>query len=254
MTSTGGPFSNVWQNLCLLRHTPITWVWVVIILGIQTGVVAMGGIEQQPAWSWFGWLGLSREGIFSGKVWQLITYGFLHGSWWHAGLNAVFFILVGSKIEHMAGPAVLVRAALFGIIGGGLAHLILAPGAAGAPLLVGLSGGCMGVLLLLTTLSPQSRMMPLPVSGKSLGWGILIVELTLTLVNPALGVPGGASIGDWLFLHGMGGWFGVAHACHLGGGVAGWLFGRWLLRPRVSLTRLRRDRERREAKVGTRGG
>ncbi|MGL5018156.1 MAG: rhomboid family intramembrane serine protease [Luteolibacter sp.] len=223
-----------------------------MVLGIHAGVVAAGGIDLQPAWSWYERLGLSREGIFSGKVWQLITYGFLHGSWWHVGLNAVFLILVGSRIEHMAGPVVLVKAAVLGIFGGGLAHLILAPGAPGAPLLVGLSGGCMGVLLLLTTLSPQSRMMPLPVSGKSIGLGILIAELALTLVNPALGIPGLSSVGDWLVRHGMGSWFGVAHACHLGGGVAGWLFGRWLLRPRVSLTHLRRDRDRREAKVGNR--
>jgi membrane associated rhomboid family serine protease len=254
MTSTGGPFSNVFQNLCLLRQTPVTWALGAMVLGIQALVVAVGGIDQQPAWSWYEWLGLSREGVLSGKIWQVITYGLLHGSWWHASLNAVFMILVGSRIEHMAGPAVLVKATVLGVLGGGLAHLILAPGAPGAPLLVGLSGGCMGVLLLLTTLSPQSRMMPLPVSGKSVGLGILTAEFALTLVNPALGIPGASSVGGWLVLHGMGGWFGVAHACHFGGGVAGWLFGRWLLRPRVSLTHLRRDRERREAKEGSRSG
>jgi hypothetical protein len=46
----------------------------------------------------------------------------------------------------------------------------------------------------------------------------------------------------------------MGHACHFGGGMAGWLFGRWLLRPRISLERLRRDRERREAKESSRTG
>ena len=32
----------------------------------------------------------------------------------------------------------------------------------------------------------------------------------------------------------------------IGGGLAGWWYGRWLLRPRVTLASLRRDRERRE--------
>jgi membrane associated rhomboid family serine protease len=54
--------------------------------------------------------------------------------------------------------------------------------------------------------------------------------------------------------HGMGTWFDLGHACHFGGGVAGWLYGRWLLRPRVSLERLRRDRERHEAKDAPRVG
>ncbi|MGL4401344.1 MAG: rhomboid family intramembrane serine protease [Luteolibacter sp.] len=254
MTSTGGPFSNVWQNLCLLRQTPVTWMWVVAILGIEALVVAVGGLDQQPAWSWYEWLGLSREGILSGKIWQLVTYGFLHGDWWHTGLNAFFLLLIGSKIEHMAGPLVLVKATFLGILGGGLGHLALAPGAPGSPLLVGLSGGCIGLLILLTTLSPQSRMMPIPVSGRSLGLGILIAELILTLANPALGVPAFSTLGNALVDHGMGGWFKIAHACHLGGGVAGWMLGRWLLRPRVSLTILRRDRERREARDVSRGG
>jgi membrane associated rhomboid family serine protease len=254
MTSTGGPFSNVRQNLSQLRHSPVSWAWFAAILGIEALVAAVGGPDRQPAWSWYEWLGLSREGILSGKIWQLFTYGFLHGNWWHACLNALFLLLVGSRIEHMAGPEVLVKATLFGILGGGLGHLALAPGSSGSPLLVGLSGGCVGVLLLLTTLSPQSRMMPLPISGRSLGLGILIAELTLALINPALGIPGFSVVGNWLADHGMGGWFEIAHACHFGGGVAGWFYGRWLLRPRVSLRSLRRDRERREAKDASRIG
>jgi membrane associated rhomboid family serine protease len=97
-------------------------------------------------------------------------------------------------------------------------------------------------------------MIPIPVSGKSLGLGILAAALILTLANPALGVPAFSTLGNRLARQGMDGWFKVAHACHLGGGIAGWLLGRWLLRPRVSLTRLRRDRERREAKDVARGG
>lgn len=254
MTSTGGSFSNAWQNLCLLRQAPVTWVWVATILGIEGLVVFFGGLDQKPAWSWYEWLGLSREGMLSGKIWQLVTYGFLHGDWWHVCLNALFMLAVGSRIEHMAGPVILVKATLWGILGGGIGHLALTPGTSGSPLLVGLSGGCLGLLILLTTLSPQSRMMPIPVSGKSLGLGILLAELILALANPALGVPGFSTLGNGLVDHGMGGWFKVAHACHLGGGIAGWLFGRWLLRPRVSLKSLRRDRERREAKDVPRGG
>jgi membrane associated rhomboid family serine protease len=169
-------------------------------------------------------------------------------------LNALFLLLIGSRIEHMAGRATLVKATGFGILGGALGHLALAPGSAGSPLLVGMSGGCLGVLVLLTTLSPQSRMMPIPVSGKSLGMGILTAELTLALINPGLGVTGFSALGKWMVAHGMGGWFTIGHACHFGGGIAGWLYGRWLLRPRVSLGSLRRDRRRREARDASRIG
>lgn len=247
MTSTGTPFSNLGRHLRQIGSAPVSWAWVAVILGIQALVMAAGGPDRQPAWSWFEALGLSRQGVFSGKIWQVFSYGLLHGGWWHAGLNALFVLLVGSRIEHSAGRAAVVKAVIFGVIGGGIGHLVLAPGGAGAPLLVGLSGGCLGLLLLLTTLSPQSRMMPLPVSGKSLGLGVLSAELMLALVDPALGLPGFSKIGAILAGHGLGTWFQTGHACHFGGGLAGWLFGRWLLRPRITLERLRRDRARREA-------
>lgn len=247
MTSVGGSFSNTGHHLRQLARSQATWCWVLGILAIECVVTAVGGQDRQPAWSWFTTFGLSREGVFSGKIWQIISYGFLHGGWWHLAINGGFLLLMGSRIEHMAGRPALAKALLFGVAGGAFAHLLLAPGGADAPLLVGLSGGCLSLLLLLVTLSPQSRMMPLPVSGRNLGLGILSAELALALVNPALGIPGLSHLGLALEALGMGGLFEMGHACHFGGGVAGWLFGRWLLRPRISLTSLRRDRERREA-------
>lgn len=187
-------------------------------------------------------LGLSREGFLSGKIWQIGSYGFLHGGWVHVGLNALFLFVIGSRVEHMAGRAAMMGALFAGIVGGGACHLLL-----GSGLLVGISGACIALLLLLTTLSPESRMFPLPVSGKSLGLGILLAALFLTLVNPSLKLPGFAGIGKFLIEQGMDSLFQLGHACHLGGGLAGWLCGRWILRPRVTLDRLRRERAQREA-------
>lgn len=213
-----------------------------IILSIHGAV----GLAGWPAWV-FRMFALTRNGFLAGKVWKIFTYGLLHGSWWHVSLNALFILLIGSRIEHMAGRPAMIRATIFGVVGGGIGHLLLAAGGKNAPLLVGLSGGCLGLLLLLTTLSPQSRMMPLPVTGRSLGLGILTAELLLALIHPALNLPGFSDLGKMLVAHGMGSWFEMGHACHFGGGIAGWLYGRWLLRPRITLKRLRADRKRREA-------
>ncbi len=243
MTSTGGLFSNAGRNLRQLGSSPASWSVAGIILAIHVWVTLAGGPVRLPAWSVYETIGLTRAGVLSGKVWQIFTYGLLHGSWWHVSLNALFVLLVGSRIEYMAGRGVMLRTVLSGVSGGGAGHILLG----GDGLLVGISGGCVALLLLLTTLSPQSRMMPLPVSGRNLGFGILVAELLLALANPALGVPGFSNVGNWLVGHGMASWFDMGHACHFGGGIAGWLYGRWLLRPRISLKRLRAERMRREA-------
>jgi membrane associated rhomboid family serine protease len=248
MIPDGAPFSTASRNLRQLRHSPASWVFAALVLGIEAVVTLMGGPDQQPARGWFETFGLNREGFLTGKLWQIFSYGWLHGGWFHASVNAVFILLVGARIEHMVGRPVLVKAMIAGVLGGAAGHLLLAPGGQDAALLVGLSGACMALLLLLTTLSPQSRMMPLPVTGKSLGLGVLSAALILALINPALGVPLLNEAGKHLVENGMGSWFQIGHACHFGGGVAGWLLGRWLLRPRVTFQRLRLDRARREAK------
>jgi membrane associated rhomboid family serine protease len=240
MHSSGGPLANAARNLRQIMHSPASWMWLVIVLAIH-GLVETQGGPIALGW-WFEEFGLSREEFRTGNIWQVFSYGFLHGGWWHVGLNGLFVLVIGSRIEHMAGASAVLRVTALGILSGGLCHLIF-----GSGLLVGLSGGCVALLLLLTTLSPQSRMFPLPVSGKSLGLGILLAELVLALIDPALGVPGLSGAGRALERYGMGSCFQMGHACHFGGGVAGWLFGRWLLRPRITLDRLRRDRARREA-------
>jgi hypothetical protein len=79
-----------------------------------------------------------------------------------------------------------------------------------------------------------------------LGAGLLTAALVLALANPQLALPGISSFGRWIVGHGMEAWFRLGHACHFGGGLAGWMAGRWMLRPRVDLATLQRERERRE--------
>lgn len=233
--------SDIQRNLRDIFHAPASWAWALAVIIIHLIVESCGGTAAL-GW-WFQNFGLSREGFLAGKIWQLMSHGLLHGGWVHAALNALMVLLVGSRIEQVAGASAMVKCTATGILAGGLCHLLLGTG-----LLVGLSGGCFALLLFLITLSPQSRMFPLPLSGRSLGGGILLSALLLALFNPAAGVPGFSTVGRWLADHGMSSWFEIGHACHFGGGIAGWIHGRWMLRPRVTLARLRSDRARRESR------
>jgi len=239
MNASAGPLANLAANLRQILHARAAWACLALVMAIQL-FIATRVAPESAAW-WFETFGLGSAEFLRGKPWQVATYGLLHGGWWHAGLNGLLLLLLGARIEHIAGKAVMLRTLAAGVLAGGLSHLLLGHG-----LLVGLSGGCLALLLLLTTLSPQSRMMPLALSAQNLGLGILIAALILALINPALDLPGFSSAGRTLEEHGMGSWFQIGHACHFGGALAGWIYGRWILRPRVSLASLRRDRARRE--------
>ncbi len=105
----------------------------------------------------------------------------------------------------------------------------------------------MAWLITLTTLSPESRMCPVPLSARNLGLGFMLGSAILAMMHPGLGIPGLALIGGFVEAR-VGPLTSIGHACHLGGGVAGWLAGRWVLRPRVTLEQLQRQRAAREGR------
>jgi membrane associated rhomboid family serine protease len=201
-------------------------------------------------------LGLSRRGMGQGQVWQLVTHPFLHGSGMHFLLNFLMIYLLGGRISHILGDAAFLKIFAGGVLVGSALHLLLQPAvptasAAAAGIrdlpLVGASAGAMALLLALTNLSPDSRMWPLPVSGKNLGRGLLLAALILFLVTPGTGVPVLSSIGLWLEREaGMVSLFHVGHIYHFGGGLAGWWYTRRLLLAPVNLEQLRRARARRD--------
>lgn len=238
MFDPGGPLATAGRNLSNLTRSYATLSVAAVLL-----LTHLATVIAAPGMGWYETFGLSWQEFLSGKVWQIFTHALLHGAWWHVALNALFVLLIGSRVEHMTGARTMLRVTLAGMLGGGLFHLLL-----GSGLLVGMSGGCMALLLLLTTLSPESRMMPLPLSGRSLGLGILLAALLLALMNPDLNLPWISDGGRWLARRGHGDLFQMGHACHFGGALAGWIYGRWILRPRITLESLRRDRARREAK------
>lgn len=233
------------RNFIQLRGARLPWLIFAVLLCTQLWVESRGGYLALPGC--YQTFGLSLNGVLHGEVWQLITHAFLHGSWLHALANASCLLMLGTRIEYYLGGRALLRVLGIGVIGGAVAHLSLAPLRVEIGPLVGSSAACFGLLTLITTLSPESRMWPLPVSGRNLGLGLLFSSAVLALIDPSLEIPGLSFIGHWFSQRGLSSWWSIGHACHFGGALAGWLYGRWLLRPRVSLNRLRRERARREA-------
>lgn len=216
-------------------------------LVIHLVVELCGGVQYW--WGLYHSLGLSVEGAQSGQVWQFFSYSLLHGSWLHVIANVLLLWLVGGRVQVIVGQKKMVLTLLGGILLGGVFHLLsdLVAGPNAWRLLVGSSGAVMAVLLLLTSLSPDSRMFPVYVSGRNFGLGVMLASLVLTLMHPNLGVPGLSQAGLWVIYDlGLDSIFSVSHACHLGGGIAGILMAKVVFGKKVTLEDLQKQRRKKE--------
>lgn len=146
--------------------------------------------------------------------WQLITYQFMHGGFWHLFFNMFFGLwMFGMEIEHMwGGKKFLVFYLMCGVIAG-LVQLILSPmfepSSAGliqmGPVpVVGASGAVYGVLVAFGMLFPDRYIF--------LYFLVPVKVKYFVMVLIAIGV---VSIGDPT---------NVAHLAHLGGALAGYVY------------------------------
>ena len=146
--------------------------------------------------------------------WQLLTYGFLHGSFTHVAFNMLALFMFGAPLEYTWGNRRFLAYYLVCVVGAGMCQLAVASWmsghGAGIYPTIGASGGVFGLLLAYGMLFPHQRVMllipPIPMKARTL----VIVYGAIELLLGATGLQPG-----------------VAHFAHLGGMLFGWLLIRY---------------------------
>ena len=145
-------------------------------------------------------------GAPSFELWQVLTYGFLHGSLTHLFFNMFALWMFGGEIERLLGTRRFVTYYLVCVVCAAVAQLLVVGSVDARPVpTVGASGGVFGLLLAFGMAFPQRRIMllfpPIPMPA----WLFVTLYGALELY---LGVTGSGQ--------------GVAHFAHLGGMAAGY--------------------------------
>lgn len=139
-------------------------------------------------------------------VWQLVTYGFLHGSFAHIAFNMLSLYMFGAVIEKLLGEKRFWIYWFVCVLGAALAQLATTALMDGRAPTVGASGGVFGLLLAYGLAFPRNRVMllfpPIPMPA----WALVTLYGAMELY---LGATGSRD--------------GVAHFAHLGGAAAGFL-------------------------------
>ena len=146
------------------------------------------------------------------KVWQPLSYMFMHGGFWHIFFNMYSLYIFGKAVEQIIGRqrfTILYFAAGFAAAAAQLGVQALDPAIQGVPT-VGASRCVYGVIVAFAMIFPEARLTlifpPVTLSAK---WMAIIF------------------IGIELFTGVTGTQAGVAHFAHLGGALIGWLLIWW---------------------------
>jgi membrane associated rhomboid family serine protease len=141
--------------------------------------------------------------------WQLVTYSFLHGDFYHLLFNMLGLWMFGSELERLWGQRRYLAFLLAGVLAAAAAQMLITSLAGSSAPTVGASGGLYALLLAYGMLFPNRVIMPLfpPIPMKARTFVIVFGALELLL-----GVMGRGS---------------VAHFAHLGGMVGGFLMIRY---------------------------
>jgi rhomboid family protein len=142
------------------------------------------------------------SGLF--EPWQLLTYAFLHGGFWHIFLNMFALFMFGRALERYWGGRRFVLYYLVCVVSAALTQLAVESSSGAREEVLGASGGVFGVLLAFAWYFPRQQVillpLPIPIPAWLLvtGYGLLELFLGATGRDP-----------------------GTAHFAHLGGMLGG---------------------------------
>jgi membrane associated rhomboid family serine protease len=185
---------------------PVTRALLFLNVGLFALQLVTGDLLVRPFALWP--LGSPQyRGFPEFQVWQVLTYGFLHGSLTHLLFNMLALYMFGPDIERLLGSRRFLTYYLVCVVGAAAAQLAVLGGVNRPPApTIGASGGVFGLLLAFGMAFPHRRLMllfpPIPMPA----W--LFVTL-YGLLELYLGITGSGQ--------------GVAHFAHLGGMAAGYV-------------------------------
>lgn len=163
-------------------------------------------------------------------VWQVVTYMFLHGNFFHILFNMFTLWMFGCEVERYLGSSRFLRFYIISGIGAAIFHILF--NYSSSTPVIGASGAIYGILVAFAVLFPERVVtlllffvFPIQIKAKYLVGIFLLISIVSGIESEVFGVSDG-----------------VAHLAHLGGALTGYFllrgnktFDSWLLEFRKKL-------------------
>jgi len=195
--------------------------WLVIVnVAVYLLMLALGAFAPMAAFYLSLFAELVPKDVVNGRIWQLVTYSFLHSGLFHILFNMLTLWMFGATLEQDWGDKKFYEFYFFCVVAAGLTTVAVAYtrvlGVSPATPTIGASGGIFGVLIAFAMLHGDQQIMifPLPFLIKARYVVAILILIALAGALQGIGMRGS----------------GVAYFAHLGGAFFGWVYLRFLPR------------------------
>lgn len=192
----------------MVHVPPVTKALLIVnVVLFLIDVMSKGEMDRYGVLTRYGAFAV-QSAIFEGRIYEFLTFQFLHGHITHIIFNSIGLYFFGPLMERWWGSKKFLVFYLLSGAGGAVFYAVLVlAGVFGDPGLVGASAGIYGIIVGVAVIAPQAKVQ------------LLFPPVTLTMRNLALIVLG---IAVFSIVTGWGGNAG-GEAGHLGGAIVGFL-------------------------------
>jgi len=229
-----------WKNIMLPDAVTVIIAVNVLVFVLQyffgrfSDKVSIGGGNTEIV----PWGAFSLQALMEGRVWTLFTHMFVHGSLFHILANCLMIGFSGKALQSMIGQRYFLMTYFFSGVAGAALELLVGLMVGESHPMIGASACAMGITTALAVLIPQQMITALIAFVIPLNMRLGRMVLLFMGVSLVLGVLEVTHV--WST--------GIAHFAHVGGGLGGWIFMRFLGYGGSPITseRLWHERQRRE--------
>ncbi len=198
------------------RLTPVVKWLLILNLGIYfLDVIMKGEMDEHGPIRHFGIFAI-QSAVFEGRIWEFITFQFLHASVAHVMFNCLGIFFFGPWMERWWGSMkFLIFYLLCGVAGAVFFTLLAMLGVVPDGYVVGASAGLYGILIGVAIIAPELRLMllfpPIELSMRQLAIALMSISVGMILL-------GYAGVSLYGLISNEGG-----QAGHLGGAILGYI-------------------------------
>jgi len=171
-----------------------------ILIGINVGIFALQYLIDSNVFGLLALWPLQSDYFYP---WQVISYGFLHGSPTHIFFNMFGLYMFGLPLEASWGKQRFAIYYFTCLVGAGFIQLMVSLGSPFDYPTIGASGAVFGLLLAYGLRFPNNVIMllipPIPIKAKYFVWIYGAIELFLGVAGRAPGIAHFAHLGGMLF-------------------------------------------------------